>query len=106
MVGKLLDIGDPDRLLGPEPYSDAEFADHLVDCELALIAFGEEPLRIALHLAVLSIARDSVRTYAAIHALPEPRHRVALRGRGITLVARCSGGRGSGTDTPGRRWDS
>ncbi len=28
---------DPDRLLDPEPHSDAEFADHLVDCELALI---------------------------------------------------------------------
>jgi hypothetical protein len=71
MVGELLDRADCKQLLSAKPESDSEFADRLVDCELALIAFGEEPLRIALDVAVLTIARDSVRTYAEIHALPE-----------------------------------
>jgi len=71
VVGELFDTADADRLLGVEPQSDFEFADHLIDRELGLIAIGEDPLRIALRLAVLSIARDSLRTYAEIHALPE-----------------------------------
>jgi hypothetical protein len=75
-VGELLDMSRPGRMLDPERCCDAEFADHLVDRELALIASCEEPLRIAVKLAVLSIARDVVRAYAEIHALPEPPHRV------------------------------
>ena len=71
IVGELLNHADGEQLLSAELGSDREFADRLVDCELTLIAGGEEPLRIALDLAVLSIARDSVRTYAEIHALPE-----------------------------------
>ncbi len=76
LVGELLDMSEPGRILDTERCDDAEFAVHLVDRELALIASGEEPLRIAVKIAVLSIARDTVRTYAEIHALPEPLHRV------------------------------
>ena len=50
-----------------------------------------------------------------IRALISPKHRRLapdsvrvrlLRGHETTLVARCSGGRGSGADTPERSWDS
>ncbi len=71
MVGELLAAADAEQVRMADPETDAEFADHLIDYELALMAFGEEPLRIALRIAVLTIARDSLRTYAEIRALPE-----------------------------------
>jgi hypothetical protein len=54
-----------------EPQTDLEFADALVCRELELMAAGDDPVRISLHLAVMMTARDALRACAAIDALPE-----------------------------------
>jgi hypothetical protein len=51
--------------------SDSEFADGLVDRELAMIADGEDPLRVSLRIAILRTSREALRTFAEIRALPE-----------------------------------
>jgi len=72
MVGELFAVAqvnggpDADGLNG-----ESEFADQLILHELALIADGEYPLRVALRISVLRTARDALRTCAAIRALPE-----------------------------------
>lgn len=71
MVGELLAAAHAEEMSGADPGTDAAFAEHLIDYELALMASGEEPVRIELRIAVLEIARDSLRTYAEIRALPE-----------------------------------
>lgn len=52
--------------------TESEYADRLVDCELGLIADGEDALRITLRIAVLETAWHALRTCAEIRALPEP----------------------------------
>jgi hypothetical protein len=72
MVGELLSEGRFDLCpQGVEPEGNPEFADRLIRCELALIADGVYPLRVALRIAILKAARDVLRTSAAIRALPE-----------------------------------
>jgi hypothetical protein len=66
-----LENADRGLLLSAEPRSDSQFADALVDRELALIAGGMDPLRIELTIAVFAVARDALRAYAEIDALPE-----------------------------------
>jgi hypothetical protein len=72
MVGELVSEG---RLglcpQGVEPEGNPEFVDRLIRCELALIADGVYPLRVALRIAILTAARDVLQTSAAIRALPE-----------------------------------
>jgi hypothetical protein len=68
-----------DRFASPPkeqpPDSDGEFEDRLILAELGLIADAEQPLRISLRVAVLRTARDALRTFAEIRALPESGHR-------------------------------
>lgn len=71
IIGDLLENADRGLLLSAEPRSDSQFADALVDRELALIAGGMDPLRIELTIAVFAVARDALRAYAEIDALPE-----------------------------------
>ena len=72
VVGELLSEGRFDlcpRVVERE--GNPEFADRLIRCELALIADGVYPLRVALRVAILRAARDVLQTSAAIRALPE-----------------------------------
>lgn len=72
MVGELLSEGRFDLSpQGAKPEAAPEFADRLIRCELALIADGVYPLRIALRIAILRAAHDVLQTSAAIRALPE-----------------------------------
>jgi len=71
-VAAMFDAGNvsPCRV-PPGPLSDLEFADAPVCRELELIAAGDDPVRISLHVAVMRTARDALRVCAAIDALPE-----------------------------------
>jgi hypothetical protein len=72
MVGELLSEGRFELCpQGVEPEGNPEFADRLIRCELALIADGAYPLRVALRIAILRAARDVLQASAAIRALPE-----------------------------------
>ncbi|MDX6495079.1 MAG: hypothetical protein QOE17_1065 [Gaiellales bacterium] len=72
MVGELLSEGRFELCPpGVEPEGKPEFADRLIRCELALIADGAYPLRVALRIAVLRASRDVLQASAAIRALPE-----------------------------------
>jgi hypothetical protein len=72
MVGELLSEGRFELCpQGVEPEGNPEFADRLIRCELALIADGVYPLRVALRIAILRAARDVLQASAAIRALPE-----------------------------------
>lgn len=71
-VAALFDAGNVTASRGSvDPQSDLEFADALVCRELELMAAGDDPVRISLHLAVMRTARDALRACAAIDALPE-----------------------------------
>jgi len=80
-VAAMFDAGNvsPCRV-PPGPLSDLEFADALVCRELELIAAGDDPVRISLHMAVMRTARDALRVCAAIDALPEAPSRPARTG--------------------------
>ena len=80
-VAAMFDAGNvsPCRV-PPGPLSDLEFADALVCRELELIAAGDDPVRISLHVAVMRTARDALRVCAAIDALPEAPSRPARTG--------------------------
>jgi hypothetical protein len=77
-VGAMFDAGNVTASRVPVgPLSDLEFADALVCCELELMAAGDDPIRISLHMAVMRTARDALRVCAAIDALPEAPSRSA-----------------------------
>ena len=78
MVAALFDAANVAACRVPVgPLSDLEFADALACRELELIAAGDDPVRIALQMAVMRTARDALRVCAAIDALPEARLRPA-----------------------------
>jgi hypothetical protein len=84
-VGQLLDQGQPASPLHWAFESDADHA-RLPERELGWIADGQDPLRIAMHLAILRTARDACETCRAIRALPEtlPKDRAGRDGAGVT----------------------
>ena len=58
-VAAMFDAGDGDASrVHVKPQSNLEFADALVCRELELMAAGEDPVRISLHLAVMRTARE------------------------------------------------
>jgi hypothetical protein len=78
MVAALFDAGNfAARRTPVGPLNDLEFADALASRELELMAAGDDPVRIALQMAVMSTARDALRACAAIEALPEAPSRSA-----------------------------
>ena len=79
VVGDLLSEGRFDDGPAAEPEDDFAFADRLIRCELALIADGAYPLRVALRIAVLRAAREALLAHASIRALPEVGMGAALR---------------------------
>ena len=69
-VGQLLDEGQPTAQTHWAFQADSD-CDRFAECELAWIADGWDPLRIAMHVAILQTAREVIQTRCAIRALPE-----------------------------------
>src|SRR5579862_8487802 len=85
MVGELLGV---DAMLADildlAPAGDPDFAEELIVRELALIADGENPLRVSLRIALLSAARAALRCRGQIRALPEPACSLSVRAGTLT----------------------